>query len=255
MLLNSYFDPAWLGKLLKRPGNILEEELYGHSYSARIAIPDYKSILADFYHDIVNGDLDTLCAGIEGACVFDHYGLIIEFDKPIELSLHDSEMAIDDGLRKIMAQVGPVIIRNAYMDSKSRDLGHRNRFPHLNFHVDRSANQETRYSMYARNPFDSEQKLPRTVSTLFIANIVGYLQGVRENLVDRQFDKSIRGTYTMSDDTDMDTLLGRIVLEQPWDAPKGRGEIAMQDNLTNLHASYYRDPVVKGYKIGVRYLK
>ena len=52
----------------------------------------------------------------------------------------------------------------------------------------------------------------------------------------------------------MGQIIDNVVLEQRWDEPEGVGEIAMIDNATMLHASYYRDISELGYRIGVRYL-
>jgi hypothetical protein len=179
---------------------------------------------------------------------------MIAFANSTELECHDDEMVLDEGLRQLIARVGAVIIRNAYMVAKFRDRGHRNRFPHLNFHIDRSVNQPTQYSMYTRNPFDDEQKYPRTSSTLFVPSIVANLQAVKEQQPNAASDKGIRNTYTLFTDEDMSQILNNIVLEHSWDQPQGVGEISMLDNRTSLHASYYRHPAEKGYKIGVRYL-
>lgn len=52
----------------------------------------------------------------------------------------------------------------------------------------------------------------------------------------------------------MATIIGHVVFEQTWIEPEGTGEIAIIDNATVLHASYYRNASVLGYPIGVRYL-
>jgi len=75
-------------------------------------------------------------------------------------------------------------------------MGHRNKFPHLNFHIDRTSKQETVYSMYTRDPFDEEQKYPRESSTLFAANIMGHLQGIKEGSI-KPTDKGVKATYSL----------------------------------------------------------
>ncbi len=49
-------------------------------------------------------------------------------------------------------------------------------------------------------------------------------------------------------------LVGEVLVEMDWRASQGVGEIALIDNRTVLHASYYRHPEHKGYGISVRYL-
>jgi hypothetical protein len=42
------------------------------------------------------------------------------------------------------------------------------------------------------------------------------------------------------------------VLEQPWSAPSGTGEMCVIDNRAVMHASFHRE--TRGYKIAVQYL-
>ena len=248
------FNSNWLNKLISAPNMSLQGAMGTSQYSARIAIPHYKTKVASHFKDILPNGLEQFCRDVEVPFNWTHFGVIIEFEESVELTLHNEQMDLNNGLRDIIASVGVVIIRNAYLDSSLRSQGHRNRFPHLNFHMDRSSKQPTHYSMYTRNPFDEEQKYPRTSSTLFTANIVGYLQGVREGIVDPAKDRGVRGTYTLFQNLDMNEVLDNIVLEHAWDLPLGTGELSMLDNIDSLHASYYRDPNQVGYKIGVRYL-
>jgi hypothetical protein len=82
----------------------------------------------------------------------------------------DDEMRLPAEARVLMEEFGPVVLKNVYPPGNIEDVGHRNRFPHLNFHRDRNENQPTPYSMFYRNPFDDIQKHPRKASTLFISN-------------------------------------------------------------------------------------
>ena len=159
-----------------------------------------------------------------------------------------------NGLHPIIKEVGAVIIKNAYLDSEHRDMGHRNRFPQLNFHVDRSEKQPTHYSMYTRNPYDEEQKHPRKSSTLFVCSIVGYLQSVKEKTIDPQSESGNKGTYTIFTKENVPELVNKVIIEHAWNEKTGTGEISMLDNITCLHASYYPMAHEKGYKIGVRYV-
>ena len=67
-------------------------------------------------------------------------------------------------------------------------------------------------------------------------------------------EKGSRTLYNIFAQTHMDEVLNRIVMEQAWDAPRGTGEICVQDNRVVQHASYYRDAARQGYRIGVRYV-
>lgn len=251
---SQHFNANWLRPLLSNPHSQLQGSYNGHDYVANLVITNYAARINEHYRDITKGSLSSICLQSRIPLDFTHFGVMIRFEKATELTLHDDEMTMEDGLRQLVASVGAVIIKNVYLESKIRQAGHRNRFPQLNFHVDRTANQPTHYSMYARDPFDEEQQHPRTSSTLFIPNIVGHLQGIKEGLVNPATDKGVRATYTLFSNEAVDELMQEIIIEHRWDEPHGVGEISMLDNLTLLHASYYRDPFEKGYKIGVRYL-
>lgn len=247
-------DTGLLQSLLRNPDRPVMAEHAGMSYRAQIALPYYRKRLEEHYADILPQGLEPFCRQAEIPFGLEHYGVVFDLDAATEVHPHDQEGVLNEGLRMLISRLGAVIIRNANMVTHLREYGHKNRFPHLNFHIDRSANQPTQYSMYARDPFDEEQKFPRTSSTLFVPTIVGYLQGVREGLIKPSVDKGARATYTIFTQEDMGQLLGNIILEHRWDRPEGTGEISMLDNRTSLHSSYYRDPYNKGYKIGVRYL-
>ena len=253
MPLTPHFDSAWLARLLASPGQALHGELEGHAYRAAVLIPDFKRQVMEHYSDIIRGDFDCFCVNAEIACEFEHFGIAVDFERPAELHLHTPEMVLVPGLCDIMAKAGPIITRNVCVDALSRSMGHRNKFPHLNFHIDRTSMQETVYSMYSRDPFDEEQKYPRTSSTLFVANIVAHLQGLREGLV-KPADKGVRSTYSLFKGEIIADLANHVLLEHRWDRPAGQGEISMLDNRTCLHASYYREVYGESYKIGVRYL-
>ena len=251
---SQHFNANWLKTLLNNPHRELNGDYNGHGYVAKLVIPDYANRINEHYRDITKGNLNSICLQAQIPFSFTHFGVEIHFNESTELTLHDDELNLEDGLHQLIAMVGAVIIKNAYMPGNLRSVGHRNRFPHLNFHVDRTANQPTHYSMYARDPFDAEQQFPRTASTLFIPNIIAHLQGIKEGLINPNTDKGVRGTYTLFSKEPVHELMQKIIIEHRWDQPKGVGEISMLDNLTLLHASYYREAAKTGYKIGVRYL-
>ena len=124
----------------------------------------------------------------------------------------------------------------------------------MKFHRDRNEFQPTPYSLYTRDPFDEEQMQPRTSSTLFIANIVAYLQCIKEEEYDQIKSKGTNSHYNIFQNADIPDLINKTILEHRWDEPENIGEISMIDNRTMLHASFYRNPLKEGYRIGVRYL-
>lgn len=253
-IFSSHFNLAWLSKLLRNPEQTISGVFSKTPYKAKIVIPHYKSSITEYYNNEIQGDLDQLCTRLNFPKVFKHFGISIFFDKPLQLHLHDKDMNMVDGLHPIIKEIGTVIIKNAYLDSKHRDMGHRNRFPQLNFHVDRSENQPTHYSMYTRNPYDEEQKHPRKSSTLFISSIIGYLQSAKEKTMEPHSKMGNKGTYTIFKKEDIHELINKIIIEHAWNEITGTGEISVLDNITCLHASYYPLTHEKGYKIGVRYI-
>jgi hypothetical protein len=254
MLFGDHFNTNWLLNLQNQPYLNIHGMYQDIPYSAAIAIPNYRERLIEHYALLLKNGLEQFCQQVEIPFLYRHYGLVIRFAKPAELELHDPRGTLDEGLAGIIVRTGPVIIRNACLHAGIREAGHRNRFPHLNFHIDRSENQPTQYSMYTRDPFDPEQRFPRTSSTLFVPSIVGPLQAALQGDQSMRTRKGRLNTYSIFMDEDCSKLMNNIILEHSWDEPEGIGEISMLDNRTTLHASYYRDTVNKGYKIGVRYL-
>lgn len=254
MTLSIPFDLHWLARLEHAPDTVLCDSAQGQAYSAKIAIPRLRQNIERHFANVIQGSLEQECRVAEIEFGFEHFGVVIRFDQPTEVQLYNDEMTIHRSLCDIIAKVGPVIFKNAYLTSAVRSYGHRNRFPHLQFHIDRNSRQTTRYSMYTRDPFDDEQRFPRTASTLFAANIVGHLQGIKDGSVTRHEHTGTRASAPLFESENMATVINQVILEQRWDEPEGTGEIAVIDNATLLHASYYRNLNTLGYRIGVRYL-
>lgn len=253
-MLSAHFNSSWMQNLLASASKELAGQFAGVNYQAKIAIPDYRSIVAAHYKDIVGNNIDDYCRKSEVSPVYEHYGTIIEFEKPMQIDIHNTEQVIEPGLKDLMRRAGPVIIKNAYLSPQHRQVHQRNSFPHLNFHIDRNIAMTTRYSAYTRDPFDEEQRHPRKSSTLFIASIVGYLQGVREGLINPDIVRGINQSFEIFRQTDLTEYIGRLMIEERWDGPENTGEMSMLDNATELHSSYERTYHLKGYRIGVRYL-
>jgi len=209
-------------------------------FIARVASPNYAAAVARHYGPSV-GQIDA-------PAPFRHFGLCVAYRKPTRVQLYDESRRLLDGVRDAIATFGPLLFRNAVSALPDQEP-QRNIFPSLRFHVDRAPPQEELYSMFYRDPLDPVQRNPRGSTTLFIANAVGLLQARKEGLpVDR-----VPSSCDLFQKENIDALVGQILLEQRWDAPVGIGEIAVLDNRTLLHASYYKHQ--GGYPISVRYIR
>lgn len=244
-----------LEKLESNPDSPIELKIQDYSASAQIVIPNYLQHLKEFYNQPYISDINKTVRNSGIPFNFDkHFGLEINFTQATELQFHDADFAFLGDCKKLIQMYGVVILRNVRVDQASRDVGHRNRFPHLIFHRDRNEYQPTPYSLYTRDPTDPEQRLPRISSTLFTANIVAYLQCMRENDYEQISGKELNSHYDIFKHEDLSKAIGKVLVEHKWDEPEGTGEIAMLDNRTALHASYLRHHPKPGYRIGVRYL-
>ncbi len=244
-----------INTLLLTPEQPLEITLCGSTATIEIAIPHYNQQLMQFYGSNILPDFDTAIHRSGIPCQSKHFGLIIRFHQSTVLNMHDEQLSFYGNAKTLIQCFETVIIYNACVDEKSRDVGHRNRFPHLKFHRDRNETQPTPYSLYTRDPHDSEQVKPRISSTLFTSNLVAYLQCMRERDYTQISTKGINAHYDIFKQEDMSQLLNKVVLEHRWDEPDGIGEMSMLDNRHTLHSSYLRQALKHGYRIGVRYLK
>jgi len=250
----SLFDATAFTPLPSDPGRTVNGTLNGVPWSAGIAIADYGSRIAQYYRDGARHGLAATCA--EAAIPFDlpHFGLVVSFARPVEIALHDEDMVLDTSVRDLVARFGPVIFSNARTHDAVTDRFHRNIFPHLRFHVDRGPLMENQYSCFTRDPKIPEQTAPRRSSTLFIANTVAWLEEAAQAGGGARPPQGVRPSYDLFHSTRMEPLFGDIILEQPWSAPVGTGEICVIDNRTVLHATYHKDGSTAGYPIGARYL-
>ena len=249
------FNNKDIASLIHHPHEVIEGNIYGNQYTLRVAIPNYVNNILKHYLSVNNDALDQIYESTDITLDHKHFGLVCEFDNPLEASIHDDEMKLDIHLRDIIDNYGPLILKNIFLDSNHRNVGHRNRFPHLNFHRDRNTSSPTPYSLFSRDPFDSEQSEPRTSSTLFIPNITAYLQCLQEKKYDQIKGCALIQNCELYLQEDVGSLINEIVLESSWSEPHGTGEISILDNRTVLHASYYQNITTKSYRIGVRYLQ
>lgn len=219
-------------------------------FELSVVINDYANNIKTHYgHDLVG-----LCeqAAIPYAFGFNSFGLLVEFEQEITSKIHSVDMHLNSDLKDLVRQFGAVIIRNIDLHSSIKHMNHKNNFPHLNFHSDRSELQENKYSLYTRDPTDNEQKYPRKASTLFIDNSVAYLQHYTENKL-APSELGRRGHYNIFKESKVSELFGKLILEQPWNAPVGVGEVCIINNNCVLHSSY-KHGLDHGYYIGARYL-
>ena len=250
-----YIPDILLKQLLDNPAKTFDVSVSGVGCQLSFVIPDYAENLQKYYTELLKTDLSGFSQALSIPMPFKHFGVQCRFNQAIELDLHDEEMSLLGSIRQLIDDFGPLFLKNVYMRANYRDMGHRNRFPHLSFHIDRSVNQPTPYSLYTRDPFDAEQRHPRTASTLFIPNLAAYLQCMKEGACHPDTDKVVRPQYQLFGGEEMTKVLGNIVAEQTWDDPEGTGEVAIIDNRTVLHSSYYRSADRDSYRIGVRYVK
>lgn len=244
-----------IAALKRAPTAPLRGNYQGSPFTAKLAITHYRNHIEHRYADLLSAGLDAACEQFEIPFGFDHFGLVIDFEGAIELQLYDEENFLDCELRKLIDTFGPVILRNAHLDDAIRADCQHNIFPDLRFHFDRGPNQPTQISMYTRDCTDQAQRHPRTSSTVFVANIVARLQHLREANGHAELQqKGISASYELFQNQPIISLIGEIILEQPWTAPTKAGEICVIDNRTVLHASYYRNAKTPGYPIGTRYL-
>lgn len=246
--------PSLLDQLERNPTSPVQGKMGTLGFTAEIAIPYYEDKINAHYSASTGKKVKDLAGFFEIPFGFTHFGLIIRLDEPTEIQVHDNDMHLDDNLRGLIKRFGPVILKNAYSASEGRDTVQKNIFQNLRFHYDRGRTMENQYSLYTRNPFDPAQKKPRDTSTLFLANIIAHMQCMKEEGCKTPDEKGLRPNYDIFLNDDMDTVLGTIVLNQPWTEPEGTGELAIIDNLTVLHSSWHRIGGEKSYPIGTRYL-
>ncbi len=219
-------------------------------FKLSIEINDYAGNIKAHY----GRDLVALCeqASIPYAFEFNCFSLLVEFEQEIISKIHNVDMQLTPELKDLIRQFGVVIIRNIDLHPSIKHMNHKNNFPHLNFHTDRNSLHENKYSLYTRDPTDNEQKYPRKASTLFIDNSVAYLQSYIEDKLTPN-ESGRRGHYDIFKGGDVSELFVTLILEQPWSAPIGVGEVCIIDNNCVLHSSY-KHGFDHGYYIGTRYL-
>jgi len=248
-------DAAAFNSLLRNPEGAVSGAHRGVPFRARVIVPGNRARIDRHYRDIVPALSSNRHAPSDMPRAFEQFGLQLCFERPAEIAVHDRNMMLDPSIRALVATFGPVILRNAVVGGDARQRYHRNIFPHLRFHTDRGPTMPNRYSCFARDPADAAQRAPRDSSTLFVATVVAWLEGVRDGQIDPAVNRGAPMALDLFAGGDgVAGLLGDIILEQPWSEPDGTGEITVIDNATVLHATYHKIERIKGYPIGARYL-
>lgn len=231
-----------LQDLQQQPANPLRGCTGGADFEMSVMIPEYRRRLVAHY--------GKDCAGPVTPPPFRHFGLLVAFSNPVELPLHDQTKTLHEELRGLVRSFGPVIFRNVHLPKETRSAEQRNVFAKLEFHIDRAPQQPDHYTLFWRDPFDAIQRHPRSSSTLVLANAAAHLQAQKEGHESRE----LKTRYRLFENETVATLVNEVMVEIPWRAAEGVGEVAVLDNTTVLHASYYAHPELRGYPISVRYL-
>jgi hypothetical protein len=244
-----------IASLRKNPERTLAGTMGGERFTANVGIANYAEHIIAHYPNELDGRTPAELSGLLGSAFdFVHFGLILNFESQTDLILNDAEKKLVPDMRSLVDTFGPIVLRNACLESAAQEPAQRNIFPHMRFHYDRSALQESQISLFSRDPNDPEQRFPRQSSTLFVANVVAWLQSEREGLSGSDNAPSLRASYDLFAEQNVRPLFGDVVFDQPWNAPEGTGELCIIDNRTVLHASFHGDLRGKGWRIGARYL-
>ncbi|MBT3701623.1 MAG: hypothetical protein HOE62_08130 [Alphaproteobacteria bacterium] len=244
-----------IDSLQKNPERTLAGTMDGRRFTANVGIANYVAHIVARYDRELDGRTPAELSGLLGSAFdFAHFGLILNFETQTNLILNDAEKRLVPGVRSLVNAFGPIVLRNACLESAAQEPAQRNIFPHMRFHYDRSAMQDSQISLFSRDPNDAEQRFPRQSSTLFVANVVAWLQHEQQGLNDNNKVLSLRASYDLFSEQNVRPLFGDVIFEQPWNAPEGTGELCIIDNRTVLHASFHGDLRGKGWRIGARYL-
>ena len=246
--------PNLASKAFWRPDEVVTGTMEGCAFKSKVLITNYREKIQNHYRNSHDSDLQAVCqkSEIPFAFGFDIFGILFEFEKTAELGLHNTDMVMDSNLKGVIEKYGVVIFRNAVLKNEIRNMCHDNNFAHLNFHRDRNEHHENMYSLYTRDPQNPDHFEPRAASTIFVDNAVAYLQARREKMLDPN-EKGRRGSYQIFQREEVRSYFGDLILEQPWEAPAGMGEICTINNRTVLHSSFKKRGAT-GWRIGARYL-
>jgi len=222
-------------------------------FTAKVIISNYHEKIENYFSRLGGESLIDFCKRMEIDMEYPHFGLRVEFEKEFSLVAHDDQRLLEDGIRKLVDAFGPVIFRNVKLPPCDENTQHKAIFSDLNFHRDRGEGLPYQWSLYYRDPQDPKHTRPRLSSTVFIPNLVAFLQNQKENGVPRE--TALQSCYNIFQDRDTvsDAIEKNVILEQRWDAPDYHGEVVVINNPPMFHASFYRMKK-RGFRIKVRYL-
>jgi len=144
----------------RNPSGAVEGALGGNSFSATVGIANYGARLVEHYAKLIPNGLKHLCEEAMIPFPFLHFGLRLQFHSSGELHIYDRDMNLDREFRNLVNHFGPTFISNQSLDPMGRRDGHRNRFPHLIFHVDRGKHQPTPFSLFFSRSLGQSTKIP-----------------------------------------------------------------------------------------------
>ena len=95
-----------ISALRRQPREIITTCWHQHVANISLGIPNYQANRSQHYQ-----------VPASQFARFVHFGLVIVFDKPTELALHDAAMQLPTEAHQLMAEFGPVLLKNASLIS------------------------------------------------------------------------------------------------------------------------------------------
>lgn len=228
--------------LIKNPEKKLRGFINGISFSYYIALPDIEQNIKSTFRKLAQ------TKEILTENPFKHFGLIVEFDREIELELYDDEFTLLPQLKDYVSKLGLCIFKNVRIPLKDGHQFQKNIFPDLIFHVDRGHHFDNQFSLFYRNPDDPKHSKKRNTTTLIMPNAAVKLQAITE----QNYSTKTMTSGRLFPGNTVSKAIGSYVLEHKWHAPEGTGEVCFFDNRTVLHASHHYGDLC--YQIAVQYL-
>ncbi len=115
---------------------------------AAVGIRGYDTAIEGHFAAETGDNLKVFCQGSGIAYPFSSFGVIVSFDRPTDINIHDDDHVLAPALRQLVERFGVVIFRNAAVPGQHREAGQRNIFPDRHFHIDRGPAQDNQISMF-----------------------------------------------------------------------------------------------------------
>lgn len=231
-----------LDRLERRPGEEVRGSASGQAFGVRVLIADIAKNVRREYAGV-----DGVESALSGE-PFQHFGLAVKFDAPHRLMAFDEDLVLAPEFRAAIDRFGVCSFSNVHLPVAPDKVFQKNIFPDLKFHTDRGPQFENQVSLFYRNPNDPDHSSPRRTSTLIMPNSVFFLQAEREG---KRASAGARN-LVLYDRESIVGAIGSTVVEMPWSAPEGTGEVCLFDNRTVVHASHHDGEM--HYPIAVQYL-